>query len=422
MIWRVLWNYWRTKRLSFTSREQLEHYQQQQFAHFKQRVLRHSPYFSRFLNQPLSDWPLMNKASMMLHFNQMNTQGLDRDELLLCAQKSESSRDFSPTIGKFSVGLSSGTSGRRGLFVVQPKEQAIWAGGMLAKMLPDGLLAGEKVALFLRANNNLYDSVNSRFLSLRFFDLLTNFQQHLIELNAYQPSIIVAPAQVLCALAQAKQQGLAINPKKVISVAEVLDAQDKQFLQSQFQHVGEVYQATEGFLAATCAHGTLHLNEEFLLIEQKWLDEQRFNPIITDFTRITQPIIRYQLDDILVKRQTPCPCGSACMALERIEGRNDDQLLLPNTQGKLTPVFADLCSRVIANNLPLSCDYRLTQQGFNLSLQAECSQAQLEHCQQALIDALIEQTIDHTAINWHLSHQPIIPDLYNKRRRIIRKD
>lgn len=32
-----------------------------------------------------------------------------------------------------------------------------------------------------------------------------------------------------------------------------------------FPAVGEVYQATEGFLAASCAHGTLHLNEEFCI-------------------------------------------------------------------------------------------------------------------------------------------------------------
>lgn len=422
MMLPVLWHYWRSKGLFFADRAQLEKYQSLRFEKFKRRVLSKSPYFQQFLTQPFETWPIMNKNIMMEHFNYMNTQGLDKAELLECALRSESSRDFSPRFGKFSVGLSSGTSGKRGLFVVQPKEQAIWAGGMLSKMLPKGLFAGEKVALFLRSNNNLYNSVNSRFLSLDFFDLLTNFEQHLPRLEKYNPSIIVAPAQVLRALALAKQQGLAINPKKVISVAEVLEAQDKALLEATFTQVGEVYQATEGFLAATCAYGTLHLNEEFLIVEPKWLDEQRFNPIITDFTRITQPIIRYQLDDILVKKTTPCPCGSACMALERVEGRNDDQLLLPNLKGTHSPIFADLCSRVIANNLPLDCDYRLTQQGLTLTFQADCSQASLEQCQSALTNAFIEQGINVQPLIWQLSNQPISPDLYNKRRRILRKD
>ncbi|VTR27156.1 putative adenylate-forming enzyme [Serratia fonticola] len=49
------------------------------------------------------------------------------------------------------------------------------------------------------------------------------------------------------------------------------------------------------------------------------------------------------------------------MALERIEGRCDDQLLLPGLQGAAQRVFADLCRRVIANALPAVADYRLTQ-------------------------------------------------------------
>ena len=112
--------------------------------------------------------PQMDKALMMAQFDRMNTAGLSREAVLACAQRSEADRDFTPKIGRYSVGLSSGTSGQRGVFVVSPREQQVWAGGMLAKMLPDGLLAGERVALFLRADNNLYHSVNNRWLSRRF--------------------------------------------------------------------------------------------------------------------------------------------------------------------------------------------------------------------------------------------------------------
>ena len=35
-----------------------------------------------------------------------------------------------------SVGLSSGTSGHRGMFITTPEEQGTWAGTILAKMLP----------------------------------------------------------------------------------------------------------------------------------------------------------------------------------------------------------------------------------------------------------------------------------------------
>jgi putative adenylate-forming enzyme len=353
----------------------------------------------------------------------MNTAGLHRDELMVCALQSEQSRDFQPTVGRFSVGLSSGTSGQRGLFVVSPQEQQIWAAGVLAKALPEGLFAGERVALFLRADNNLYQSVNNRWLSLEFYDLLAPFSAALTRLAGQSPTLIVAPAQVLRALALAVKAGeLSLKVKKAISVAEVLDDQDKALLTEVFGTVGEIYQATEGFLAATCEQGTLHLNEEFLHIEPQWLDEHRFVPLITDFTRSTQPIVRYRLDDVLVARATPCPCGNAARAIERIEGRQDDRLLLPDRAGEPQVVFADACSRVLAQQLPLTADYRLEQRGAaNLTLIADCGLPILEQCRTALDALFARQGIAPEKLHWTLKAQPLPAHFASKRRRILRQ-
>lgn len=419
----TLWHYFRARRLTFDDRQSLEAYQAKRLKRFARRVLTKSPYFSRFNRQAIATWPQMDKALMMEQFDQMNTAGLQRDQLLACARRSEQQRDFSPKIGKYSVGLSSGTSGQRGIFVVSPHEQSVWAGGMLAKMLPEGLFAGERVALFLRADNNLYHSVNNRWLSLEFYDLFAPFAEQLSRLEQQAPTIIVAPAQVLRVLALAVlAKQIRLEVKKVISVAEVLEEQDRQLLAQVFPTVGEVYQATEGFLAATCAHGTLHLNEEFLHIEPQWIDEQRFTPLITDFTRSTQPIVRYRLDDVLVRQTEPCPCGQPSMAIARIEGRRDDQLMLPDAFGQPQVVFADLCSRAIANALPLISDYRLVQSGERqLQLMADCSEAELAHCQ-AQLSALFErQGIASADLEWQLMVQAVMPQFDRKRRRIIRQ-
>ena len=374
-------------------------------------------------SQPFSQWPLMDKAQMMMHFDAMNTERLKRDELMACALKSEDSRDFSPKIGCFSVGLSSGTSGRRGLFVVSQKEQQVWAAGILARVLPDGLFARERVALFLRANNNLYQSVTSRWLSLQFYDLLAPFQQHLSRLEHFCPTIVVAPAQVLRALALAVRDGsLKIQVKKVTSVAEVLEEQDRELLNQVFGSVGEIYQATEGFLASTCAFGTLHLNEEFIHVEPQWLDRKRFIPIITDFTRSTQPIVRYRLDDVLVVKDEACLCKSATRAIERIEGRQDDQLLLPDRSDNLRTIFADACSRMLALSLPLTADYRLVQtKKEHLLLMADCEMLILTQCRNALNDFFELQGIDTSRLVWTLETQVIAPRFDVKRRRIIRQ-
>ncbi|CEE90536.1 conserved hypothetical protein [Xenorhabdus nematophila str. Anatoliense] len=423
MILKTLWYYWRAKKQwKFTCRQQLEQHQSKALSAFRRNILTKSPYFAPYGDLPLAEYPLMNKAIMMENFDQMNTAGLKRDALLECARLSEQSRDFKPTVGKFSVGMSSGTSGQRGIFVISPKERSIWSGIMLAKMLPNGLFHGERVALFLRAGNNLYGSVQNRWISFRFFDLFADFNQQVQALVEYQPTIVVAPAQVLRGLALKIQQGdVSLSPDKVVSVAEVLEPQDRKLLESVFKEVGEIYQATEGFLACTCPHGTLHLNEEFLHIEPKWIDKSRFNPIITDFTRETQPIVRYQLDDILVIKKTPCACGNPALAIERIEGRSDDQLILPAHNGENVGIFADPCSRIIANTLPLTSDYRLTQMDLLLCLEGDCDIAILQQCQSALSDYFAKQGADVDKIEWQCVSQTIVPDLFNKRRRIIRK-
>ncbi|MEB3753156.1 F390 synthetase-related protein [Acinetobacter sp. MD2(2019)] len=421
---KTLWYYWTSTKRKFKSRDALEQFQQQQFSTFKTQVLRQSPYFRQFLHLPLAEWPHMDKPLMMQHFDAMNTAGLKKDRLFRCALDSERSKDFSPKVGKYSVGLSSGTSGQRGLFVVSPEEQQLWAGSILAKLLPNGLFAKERIALFLRADNHLYQSVNSYWLSLNFFGLFENFQQQLAKLSAYQPTIIVAPAQVLTAMAKEKLAGrLNISPKKVISAAEVLDAQDRAILAQAFDQIGEVYQATEGFLAATCAHGTLHLNEESLIVEAEWLDEHRFIPIITDFSRKTQPIVRYRLDDILLRDPTPCLCGSHSMAIAAIEGRQDDQILLKDASGKEMTIFADYCSRIIAQTLPLDSDYRLIQKEQNVfELIACCEQVALMACTENLSQYFKTQGANIENLSWQTTSVSDIPnDFTLKRRRIIRQ-
>ena len=419
---RTLWHYLRARRLRFADRDALLAHQDRQLDRFARRVLARSPYFAAFASRPFDTWPTMDKALMMRHFDTMNTAGLNREALLECARRSEADRDFSPRVGRFSVGLSSGTSGQRGLFVVSPEEQAQWAGIMLARLLPEGLFAGERVALFLRADNNLYHSVDNRWLSLHFYDLFASFEAQWPRLEQQRPTIIVAPAQVLGALARAVDAGaLSIRPKRVISVAEVLDAPERAVLTRVFGDVAEVYQATEGFLAASCPHGTVHLNEEFLRIEPQWLDGHRFTPLITDFTRRTQPIVRYRLDDVLVRRDAPCPCGRIGMPLERIEGRHDDQLRLPGIDGAPRQVFADLCSRIIANALPLEADYRLVQHGAReLQLQAACSSTDLAHCREQLQAGFARQGVATEALDWTLLPNAPTPAFDRKRRRILR--
>jgi putative adenylate-forming enzyme len=144
----------------------------------------------------------------------------------------------------------------------------------------------------------------------------------------------------------------------------VLDDLDRQRIERGFTvAVEQIYQATEGLLGMSCEHGTVHLNEPYLLIEREWLDREqtRFIPIVTDLWRRAQPVVRYRLNDVLQVMKQRCPCGRAATALAAIEGRSDDVLWLEGAR-ELVPVFPDLLSRAVVSTLPDLEDFRIIEQ------------------------------------------------------------
>lgn len=325
-----------------------------------------SPYFRDLLaTRSFSDLPLMDKSVMMSRFDQINTVGVGKDEALALAIANERSRDFDADLGSNSVGLSSGTSGHRGLFVVSSAERDAWVGTVLARTLPRGMLFGHRIALFLRADNTLYESVGSRTVSFRYFDVYADMDDNIARLREYRPTILVAPPSVLRLIASAADAGgFDVVPQRVYSVAEVLEISDEQRITASLGQsvLHQLYQCTEGFLAHTCEHGVIHLNEDNILVEREALDAERFTPIVTDLRRRAQPIVRYRLGDVLRERTSPCPCGSALTAIERIEGREGDTLLFRSLDGRDLPVFADVITRALlfADGFD---EYRITQIG-----------------------------------------------------------
>lgn len=415
----TLYYYLRAKYiLRFASRSRLERFQQKQSRHILRWTKNHSPFYKKLsvASGDLSVWPLMNKSQMMLHFDTLNTANITLNQALEVAQQAEKSRDFTPKIGKYSVGLSSGTSGIRGVFLVSPREQAKWSGTILAKMLPKSIFCKQKIAFFLRADNNLYESVKSRIIQFKFFDLKNPFEQHIAALQDFKPDILVAPPSVLYLLAQAQEKKeLQIKPLKIISVADVLYEDIKTYVNHIFGvPVHQVYQATEGLIACTCRYGNLHLNEELMLIQKKYIDDKRkhFIPVLTDFNRRTQPIIRYELNDILTEAQHPCPCGNPSAIIAHIEGRCDDVLYVSCNPPQ--PVFPDFIVRIVLRHLPFVGQFQFRQISLTVAKLAlpkgcACPKELLEELKQIL-------PVQITISEW----QPPA-DLTHKYKRVVRE-
>ncbi|CAI6017135.1 hypothetical protein PAECIP112173_00106 [Paenibacillus sp. JJ-100] len=355
------------------TREKLERWQERRIKRHVKRIWVQSAFYQEWWNGlRASEWrkfPQIDKSIMMQHFDTLNTVGITKQEALFLAGESEETRDFGQSsIQGVTVGLSSGTSGNRGIFLVSDREQDAWTGTVLAKLLPGGLWKPAKIAFFLRANSNLYESVKRGKLQFKYFDLLERVEVLVERMEQYQPTVWVAPPSMLRMLADAYLQGrLTHVAHKIISVAEVLDPLDRNVLERVFQQtVHQVYQCTEGFLGATCEHGTIHLNEDIVHIEKEYIDPatRRFVPVITDFSRTSQPIIRYRLNDILTEAAEPCACGSLFTAIERIEGRCDDTLYFSHAhEGIEVSVFPDFISRAVIAASPSIDHYRVVQRG-----------------------------------------------------------
>ena len=342
-------------------RARLETIQRRWLRSLQNYVVRHSAFYAPYAQIPWAQWPMVDKTAWMNGFDEINTVGARLAKISSIALQAEHTRDFSRHWHGHSVGMSTGTSGNRGIFLVSPTEGAQWAGTLIGKLLRSGLLARERVALVLRAGATLYEAIGALRLRFRFFDQAEPWHELAADVRAFRPTILIAPASALRLLADAPG---GLQPRRVISVAEVLDALDRQHIERGFGvAVEQIYQATEGLLGMSCEHGTVHLNEPYVFIEQEWLDPERtrFVPIVTDLWRHTQPVVRYRLNDVLRVADAPCPCGRASLALSAIEGRSDDVLWLDGERARV-PVFPDLLARTVLSVLPQLEDFRIVEQ------------------------------------------------------------
>ncbi len=352
-------------------REDLEAWQENQVRKHLRQAVRKSPYYrDLFDGRPLEEWrdfPVSTKAPLMAAFDDWNTLGIPLAEAAAVAEAAERSRDFSTTIKGCAVGLSSGTTGSRGVFLVSPEERRRWAGTILARSLCGTLGQPHRAAMFLRADSPLYQTVGSKRFSFSFFDLFAPFEEHWARLTDLSPTLLAAPPSALVRLAALPGAAELLAPPCILlSVADVLDDADRALIESGFRvKAGQLYQATEGFLAATCPEGNLHWNEDAILVQKQWIDPERtrYYPIITDFRRTTQPVVRFRLDDVIVdESETSCPCGSIFARLRKIEGRQDDVFYLPSLDRENTVmIFPDFVRRALILALPTGVEYTVVQ-------------------------------------------------------------
>ena len=365
---RTLFRYFTTPK-KFNSRQRIEKIQRKGMKRQVRFVRKNSPFYGKHW-EGLSDdewekFPLIDKSIMMDNLADLLTTRLDVNQARQLADRAEQNRDFSPKIGPYSIGYSSGTSGSRGMHFISEKEQASWAGFMLSRGLDGSIFERYKIGLILRANSNTFESVGSNRIKFSFYDLMKPLDELHDSIIKDELDILMGPPSVLSYFVDIESP---IKVRKMVSVAEVLEDVDRAKIEQYFGlTLHQFYSSTEGEIAATCEYGTLHLNEDLMVIQKEWIDEEKgwYHPIITDFRRKSQPIIRYRLNDILVASKENCPCGDAREVISSIMGRSDDVFHLPNHDGTTELVVPDLIRRAIMQMSDEITDYIAIQKSPN---------------------------------------------------------
>jgi phenylacetate-CoA ligase len=309
----------------------------------------------------LRDLPAVRKPDLMRRFDDWVA---NRNVSLAALQGfvSDRARIGHPFLGRYTVWVSSGSSGEAGFFVQDPHAMAVYdALEALRKPLVrplqrlwDPLCLTERLAFVGATDGHFASTVSLHRLrglnpgtasTLRLFSFMQSTAELVDQLNAWSPTIVATYPSAAVLLAEERRAGrLRFSPAEVWTGGETLSDSMRAFVTDIFGcAVVNSYGASEFLpIASECRCGSLHVNSDWALLESVD-DEGRPVPegrigtrtLLTNLANHVQPIIRYDLGDRTRILQRRCRCGSALPVVE-VEGRSDDVLRLPASGGEVS--------------------------------------------------------------------------------------
>jgi phenylacetate-CoA ligase len=328
-------------------------------------ALRHSRFYARHWGMAALDpanWlalPPVHKAELMGHFDAWVTDPRVRldDVRRFLADPALIGADL---LGEYAVWTSSGTTGEPGVFVQDRGALAVYATLTATRRdardplgnLVQGWRWSQARSSLIAATHGHYAGVSFWKRQCRLFPWMARHSQvlsvtapmhDLVEaLNAFQPDFVASYPSTLVALARLQQAGaLHIAPCMLWAGGEVLSAGARAFVSEMLgAPISNDYGASECMtIGFECAHGRLHVNEDWVLLEPVDAAGRPVPPgvasqavLLTNLANRVQPILRYVLGDSVTVAPDPCPCGNPRMALQ-VAGRSDDTLCLRDGGG-----------------------------------------------------------------------------------------
>jgi phenylacetate-CoA ligase len=346
----------------WTTRELAEH-QKSQLSSLIRHAVRHSPFYKELyknirVDRPitLDDLPIIGRAEIMDNFDLIVTDPrLKRADLEFYIGRLTHDDYY---LGEYRVLTSSGSSGVKGVFVFNRREWcSILAGYTRCSMimgvtprLPNRLkfttIASNSP---MHATFRISSSLNIGLYNVQRLDPTSRIENLVAALNEFQPEVLGAYPSIASLLALEQREGrLRIHPRVVINGAELrTDDMEHNMCEAWGVTPFNTYGTIEGgvYNVDCHFHRGIHLFEDLMLVE---VVDERNRPVrdglpgskllITNLFNYTQPLIRYEISDMVTISAEPCPCGMPFRLIARIEGKSDDIIYLRSVHGHDVPV------------------------------------------------------------------------------------
>jgi phenylacetate-CoA ligase len=336
------------KRLRW-SKSRIESERQDRLRHLLAYAVEHSPFHAdrlagidptSFTEEQLTSLPSMTKEDLMSEFSSVVTDarltiGAVEDHV---AHVDENDYLFD----RFRAVTSSGSSGRRGVFVYDWDE---WT--TLSLMLSRPRLGtadnhprppGSATASLFAGEGAHLTKVLRTFLAepgdpLHHLPMTLPVADVVRGLNETQPELLMGyPSAIDLVVREAQAGRLRISPRYVETGGELLMEKTRLAVRELWGvEIDDSWAVVEGAYAYSCSAGqVMHLADDLVIIEPVDLAGQPVAPgepaaklYLTNLYNLTQPLIRFEIADGLTLFDDACSCGSAHRRIANLTGRAD---------------------------------------------------------------------------------------------------
>ena len=342
------------------SRRELKEHQSRQLQHLLSVVSERSPWYRRSIGElvkhqrPLTEFPVMTKQILMENFNDIV---MDSRVTLTDVERHISGAESGERyLGEYCAFPTGGTSGVRAIILY---DKVAWLNQVSsairfmvqAGLPPDGRIIGIGASSSLHISGRLYAELKRWRPGAPDLDVTMPMGAIVAALNSFQPDAIISYPSFIRTLAlEQRGGGQRIAPSMFGAVAENLSEDIRAMVREVWGvEILNRYNATEiGAAATECARPNgNHLPEDLVIFESVDDDNQPVPDgtpgrklLVTTLANMVQPLIRYELTDLLAVTEQPCACGVPYARITSIFGRREELLVLPGVDGSKIEVPA----------------------------------------------------------------------------------